>query len=213
MSGMKVVLDAGRERGDPATGRWRHLLVLALCCLPGLAQPAHAAELREIAGAADAPPLELEAWRGGRRSLADFGGRVVLVNFWASWCMPCIQEIPELMKLADATEGLPFSILAVNVGEDRRRMPGFVPKMDRKMLVLLDSDSGAFKRWSGRGLPSSYLVGRDGRIRYEAYGLVDWDRPDNVGLIEGLAAEPARPPGADKITEMQTELIQGDRTW
>jgi thiol-disulfide isomerase/thioredoxin len=151
---------------------------------------ATAAELTEFRGNPASPPLALDDMHGQPHRLTDYRGKVVLVNFWAGWCHPCIQEIPELIRLAELLAGQPFVMLAVNVGEERRKLAGFVKKMDEHMTILMDSDSKAFKEWNGIGLPSTFVVDPAGRIRYEAYGAVNWDRPDIVADIRALMAEP-----------------------
>lgn len=109
-----------------------------------------------------------------------------MVNFWAGWCHPCIQEIPELIRLAEILADHPFIILAVNVGESKQKLPGFIHKMEDHMVILLDTDSEAFKRWEGVGLPSTFVLDGEGRIRYEAYGPVNWDAEYIVNSITDL---------------------------
>jgi thiol-disulfide isomerase/thioredoxin len=146
-----------------------------------------AADLKEYTGDPMPPPLELNAWRGGQHNLEDYHGKVVLVNFWAGWCFPCIQEIPDLLGLADRMAGRPFVILAVDVGE--KKTLDIVSKMDKKMIVLLDPESEVFSLWPGHGFPSTYLIDHTGKIRYEAYGPVPWTRGDVLTTIESLIME------------------------
>jgi len=151
----------------------------------------HAADLREFTEERPTPQLELEDRRGQMHSLKDHQGKVVMVNFWAGWCHPCLQEIPELIRLAEILADHPFIILAVNVGEDPRKFHGFVKKMEEHMSVLLDTESEAFKRWEGIGLPSTFVLDGSGRIRYEAYGPVNWDADYIVDTLTGLMNLPA----------------------
>jgi len=104
---------------------------------------------------------------GQPHTLADYSGRVVLVNFWAGWCHPCLQEIPELISLAEILEDRPFTILAVNVAEEKKLAGyGFVKKMDEHMVILMDTESKAFERWKGIGLPSTFVIDPAGVIRH-----------------------------------------------
>ena len=155
------------------------------------AQTSAASELREYRAKNPTPPLELKDMHGKPHSLSDYSGKVVLVNFWAGWCHPCIQEIPELIHLAEILEDKPFVILAVNVGEERRKLAGFVKKMDQHMVILMDTESTNFKSWKGIGLPSTFVLDPTGKIRYEAYGPVNWDRPDVIETFTALMNEPA----------------------
>jgi len=118
----------------------------------------------------DGKPHRLEAYRG----------KVVLVNFWATWCEPCRDEMPSIGKLRDSLAGRPFVVLAVNLAEPEARVRRFLEAVPIPFTVLLDHDTGAAKAWRARILPASYLVGPDGRIRYSVLGEIDW------------ASEPAR---------------------
>ena len=144
--------------------------ILATLMLPALVLgPAcMAAELRDHTSSKPTPPLELEDLNGRLHSLEDYRGKVLLVNFWANWCHPCLQEIPELINLDKELAEQPFVILTVNVGEEKRKLPGFTKRMAEHMVMSMDPDSVAFKEWEGIGLPSSFVLDPAGRIRYEA---------------------------------------------
>ena len=165
----------------------RHLftaLTLLLCW--SLAMLTYAGELEEYRENPKPPPLVLKDTHGQQHSLEDYRGKVILVNFWAGWCHPCIQEIPEMIRLAEMLADKPFVILAVNVGEEKRKLPGFVKKMDEHMVILMDTDSEAFERWKGIGLPSTFVIDPGGQIRYEAYGAVNLDAPYIVTMLTDL---------------------------
>ena len=134
---------------------------------------AGAGELAPWKGGA-APPLALEDLQGRTHRLADYRGRVVLVNFWATWCEPCREEMPSMEKLRASLAGRPFEILAVNLAEPRSRIEKFLDLMPLGFPILLDRDGSTARAWRARLLPASFLVGRDGRIRYVAYGELDW---------------------------------------
>jgi thiol-disulfide isomerase/thioredoxin len=134
---------------------------------------ATAAELRPWPGGAT-PPLALDDLAGRRHDLADYRGKVVLVNFWATWCEPCRAEMPSIDRLRRSLAGKPFEVLAVNLAEPLSRIEKYIDTMPLSFPLLRDRDSAASKAWKARMLPASYLVGRDGRIRYVAYGELDW---------------------------------------
>lgn len=173
-----------------------HLLLtgLLLACLLFI-PPVTAADLQPYNENPSPPPLELRDLLGRPHSLVDYRGKVVLVNFWAGWCHPCLQEIPELLRLAEMLADRPFVILAVNVGEEKQKLAGFVKKMDALMVILLDTKSTAFENWKGIGLPSTFVLDPAGHIHYEAYGPVNWDRPDVVAAITVLMNDPATEAG------------------
>ena len=166
------------------------IAALLLCWLFGAMQ-ANAADLQSYTGDPSPPPLVLKDMHGKPHNLEDYRGKLVMVNFWAGWCHPCIQEIPEMLKLAQLFADRPFVMLAVNVGEERRKLPGFVKKMDEHMTILMDEDSQVFERWKGIGLPSTFIIDPAGQIRYEAYGAVNWDAPYVVSMLEELMDAPA----------------------
>ena len=124
---------------------------------------AHGAELKRWPGG-ETPALELEDMTGQVRRLADYKGKVVLVNFWATWCEPCRAEMPSIDGLRSAMEGKPFQVLAVNLAEPVSRIEKFIGMMPLHFPLLRDRDGAVAKAWKARFLPASYLIGRDGRI-------------------------------------------------
>jgi len=110
----------------------------------------------------------------------------VLVNFWATWCEPCREEMPSMNRLRASLAGRPFEILAVNLGEPETRIERFLEKLPLDFPVLLDRDMARAKAWKARVLPASYLVGPDGRIRYSHLGDIDWSRSDVRQLVERM---------------------------
>ena len=156
---------------------------LLLLYLPG---PATAGELNPYQGIDEAPALSLEDLGHSVHSLAEYRGRVVLVNFWASWCAPCIIEIPSMQRLANAMDGKPFSILAVNVAESPVKVWNFAAKLGIKFPLLLDRDGQVTADWQVNVYPSSFLVDPQGRIQYVAYGSRNWDDPETIQTIEGM---------------------------
>mgnify|MGYP000473520607 CR=1 FL=1 len=143
--------------------------------------------------ATPAPPLRLENLQGQPLSLADYAGRVVLVNFWASWCGPCITEIPSLRDLHARMAGEPFEILAVNVKEGRFKVHRFSRMMAMPFPVLLDPDGQAFAAWDAQVLPTSFLVDVDGRVRSRIQGPLDWTSDEVIREIEMLLPAPSQP--------------------
>jgi len=98
----------------------------------------------------------------------------VLVNFWATWCEPCRDEMPSIERLRQSLKGKPFEVLAVNVREPASRIESFREKLPMSFTLLLDRDTKTAKAWKARILPASFLIGRDGRVRYVHYGEIDW---------------------------------------
>ncbi|MGH9579047.1 MAG: TlpA disulfide reductase family protein, partial [Terriglobales bacterium] len=140
--------------------------------------------------------LALQDLEGRQHRLADYRGKVVLINFWATWCAPCLAEMPSIGKLRASLAGQPFAVLAVNLAEPESRIRRFMEQVPLDFPVLLDKDSGTAKAWQARILPASFLVGPDGRIRYSVLGEIDWSQDRVRTKVLGLLPRQATPPRA-----------------
>ena len=171
-------------------------LAAALLLAPGLL--CAAGKLASVPASPPAPPLGLKDLGDREHHLDDYAGRVVLVNFWATWCRPCVAEMPGMQQLKTGLADQPFSILAVNFGEERSEIQQFKDSLDLDFPLLLDPDTRTPGDWDVDFLPTSFLVDAKGRLRYEAYGEVHWDGEDVRAKVDGLLREtgPAPKPGA-----------------
>ena len=164
----------------------RHVLLLACVLISVMAVPAAPAkELKPWSGGRT-PPLVLRDIDGKSRNLADYRGQVVLVNFWATWCEPCRDEMPSIQRLKVKLAGKPFVVLAVNLDEPESRIRNFLSKMPLDFPVLVDQEKAVTKAWKVRVVPMSFIVGRDGRIRYSLTGELAWDHDSVVSLLAEL---------------------------
>jgi thiol-disulfide isomerase/thioredoxin len=150
-----------------------------------LALPAAAAELKPWPGGAT-PPLELTDLQGKKHSLVEYRGKVVLVNFWATWCEPCREEMPSIERLRVSLEGRPFAVLGVNLAEPESRIRKFLDTVPLGFPILLDRDTKTTRAWQAKVLPATYVVGPDGAIRYRHIGELDWSKPEVRKQILGL---------------------------
>ena len=147
---------------------------LAALLALGVAVSAFAAkELKSWAGGPP-PPLELKDLSGKLHRLADYRGQTVLINFWATWCEPCRDEMPSIQQLKRKLADKPFVVLAVNVAESENRIHEFLRKMPLDFTILHDRNSEALKAWRVRGLPASFVVAPDGTVRYSQIGEFEW---------------------------------------
>lgn len=163
----------------------RLLFVLLLTLLTG---PVLAKGLKPLTPRT-APQLALPALDGGRFDFQQLRGKVVLVNFWATWCPPCRQEMPSMQRLNDKLAGRPFAILGVNVGETPAQVNAFLKIVPVSFPIVLDEKGKHLEAWQVFAFPTSYLVDKQGRIRYGLFGSIEWDEPEAVQVIEGLLAE------------------------
>ena len=131
-----------------------------------------------------APTLRLNDDDGKAVDLAQYRGKVVLVNFWASWCPPCRKEFPSLSRVRKLFKPSEFEVLAVNVGEEPDFAFSFAGITD--FPVLFDRDSKVIVAWGVQGLPTTFLVNRKGQLAYRAAGGREFDDPDIVSAIRQL---------------------------
>lgn len=124
-------------------------------------------------------------------SLSQFKGKVILLNFWATWCPPCVKEMPTMERLRQHFTGQPFEIVAINAGEPGSKVDTFLANMKAKghpltFPVLLDEKGRSFREFGLRGLPMSFIFGKDGELIETVGGGVEWDSAENIGKIETL---------------------------
>ena len=147
--------------------------------------------LTSVYGKPSAPQLDLQGVDGKHYQLSAYEGSVVLVNFWATWCAPCIHEMPILQKVREMLKGQRFEVLAVNLGEEEERIRAFLEKFTPMLEfpILLARDQSIMQTWKIQGLPLSYLVDTQGRWVYQTLGPRDFSQPHIVSRIEALLAE------------------------
>ena len=121
-----------------------------------------------------AATLSLKDLGGRSVNLADYRGKVVLVNFWATWCAPCIAEMPSMQALRDKIGTTKFDVLAVNYQEGTPRINDFLKKRPLTLTIVRDTDGAVRTAWGVKVFPTSFVVDTEGRIRYSVQGDVEW---------------------------------------
>lgn len=117
-----------------------------------------------------APDFTLKSSAGENLKLSEFRGEVVLINFWASWCGPCRQEMPLLSELHEQYRDLGFTVLGVNVEQDTRKARDLLEETPVSFPVLFDTNSTVSRNYDVAAMPSTVLIDRDGRVRYQHKG-------------------------------------------
>ena len=137
------------------------------------------------------PDFALADLDGNEHRLSEYQGQVVLVNFWATWCPPCVEELPSMQRLYDEFEDEPFTILAVDMDEEVESVRAFLDKLETEVTfpILIDEGGRIMGAWNIAAFPTSFVIGPDGMIEYALYGGLEWDRPEVVEKIEGLLPE------------------------
>jgi thiol-disulfide isomerase/thioredoxin len=162
----------------------------ALTPLPADAQAgARAIGLIALDPPPPAPPLVLADAQGHLARLDERRSAITLVNFWASWCPPCVEEIPSMNRLAARYDPADFAIVSVNFQESAEEMRAFMRQVEVDFPVLLDSDGAVSHAWGVFAFPSSFLVDRNGRVRYSVNSAIEWDEEAVIVLIDRLLAE------------------------
>jgi thiol-disulfide isomerase/thioredoxin len=142
--------------------------------------------LRTFRGDPVPKPLNLLDISGRPTAHDDYHGKVTLVNFWASWCAPCIEEIPSLNRLRAVMQGKAFQLISINYAEERQRIQQFLTEVDVDYPVLLDADGRVSAAWNVLVFPSTFVIGPDGRIVYGVKGGILWDDPQVIEQLTEL---------------------------
>jgi len=161
------------------------LRIAVFCLFSGAAAAVHAADLRPWTGGPP-PALALYDLDGRPHRLSDYRGSVVLINFWATWCGPCRDEMPSIQQLRQKLAGRPFTVLAVNLDEPEARIRRFLATINVDFTILLDPERKVARAWDVRILPASFVIGPDGKIRYSLVGEINWGHDLVVSRIAEL---------------------------
>lgn len=171
------------------------IAALAVFALAGVsALPAPAADLPPLSHSLTrlapkaAPALKLKDLDGTLHDLASLRGKVVLINFWATWCPPCRREMPSMERLRQTLANEVFVVLAVDVGENADTIETFTSQLDTTpgFPILLDTTSRTMQAWKVGGLPTTYLVDTRGRIVASAVGGREFDHAEIVSTVRSL---------------------------
>ncbi|MBI1911433.1 MAG: TlpA family protein disulfide reductase [Deltaproteobacteria bacterium] len=125
-----------------------------------------------------APDFNLQDLNGKTVTLESLKGKVVFVDFWASWCPPCKKELPELNKLMDKYKDSDVVVAAINVDKNKAQAADFVskvPNLSKKMVILHDADSLVISAYKAKAMPTSFVLDKNGVIRYVHFGYQETD--------------------------------------
>ncbi|MGD8429473.1 MAG: TlpA disulfide reductase family protein [Ectothiorhodospiraceae bacterium] len=159
----------------------RALVTVALCTVIGLASAAEKSY--------PAPDFTLKSNSGENVRLAELRGQVVLVNFWASWCGPCRQEMPALDALHKRYKSLGFTVLGVNIDERQAAAEELLSDIPVSFPVVFDGNSKVSEAYDVSAMPSTFIVDRDGNVRYVHKGYVPGDEDKYQNVVRELIRE------------------------
>ncbi len=200
---MRAASEPQGRRSREGSGRPRRLrgssallcgLVLCLFLLPAVAAGAGADPLRELGLQApneqvDGPEFSLSDLTGKTVHLKDFRGKLILLNFFATWCHPCREEMPGMERLFRSHRAKGFVVVAVNLQESAKMVRPFVEKLKLSFPIVLDVEGTISREYGVRALPVTFLIGRDGKILWRAIGGRDWESAEARKYFAQLVTE------------------------
>ncbi|MBI3781753.1 MAG: TlpA family protein disulfide reductase [candidate division NC10 bacterium] len=155
----------------------------------GVAEEGARLPILTLSEPADAPDFTLDGPSGSRVRLRDFRGRVVFLNFWATWCIPCRTEMPAMERLYQDLHHKGLVVLAVNFQDDAEAVRSFREEFRLTIPMALDRKGTAASAYRVRGLPASFVLDRKGRIVSRSLGAGAWDSQDVKAYFRHLLAE------------------------
>lgn len=135
-----------------------------------------------------APDVSVKSLANGSTlKLSDLKGKVVLLNFWATWCPPCREEIPSMMKLNGLMAGKPFQMVAISIDEgDKSAIESFFKETGFSLPTYLDESGASAKSYGITGVPESFIIDKQGVLVKKIIGGFTWNSPESVSFLEGL---------------------------
>lgn len=121
--------------------------------------------------------------------LEDYQGKPIIVNFWATWCPPCRDELPSMNRAWKKVEKEGIKMIAINIGEDEESIREFTKKFPIDFTILLDETSEEISNWSIRGLPTTFIIDASGHVVYQAVGGREWDEDKLLDKVRKLKVQ------------------------
>ena len=161
---------------------WLLMVLMGVC----FALPAEEQILHPLAESRPAPAFHLTDIDGKRHALSDYKGKVIVLNFWATWCPPCRFEMPSMERAQALTAEHGVVFLGINVGEDQDTIFTFTADYPVTFPLLMDINSEVIEKYPVVGLPTTYVINPQGRIVYQAIGTRDWDAASIINQLKSL---------------------------
>ena len=188
-----------RSRSRLADSCCLGIAAVALVAALGLSKPAAATShdfqvlgLQPPKEEVEAPDFTLKDLNGKKVQLRDFRRKVIFLNFFATWCVPCRLEMPAMERLSKAYKDKGLVVLAVDIKESAKTVRTFLQELKVSFPALLDADGSVAFTYGIRPLPATYLIGRDGKILWRAFGAREWDNAASRQYFSRLLSEGKR---------------------
>jgi thiol-disulfide isomerase/thioredoxin len=165
-----------------------YFLILSVAILAaGCSKKDTASGGSEVREKKPAPEITVNSLTNVPLKLSSLKGKVVLLNFWATWCPPCREEIPSMMKLNSAMAGKPFQMVSVSIDEGGvPEISAFFKESGFSLPTYTDPDGAAVKTYGITGVPESFIIDKNGILVKRVIGPLAWDSPETITFIEGL---------------------------
>jgi len=171
------------------------VLLLGSLALAGAAEkPWYASKLEELGFFVFDPPFQFQDFKvtdlkGGSVLRTNTKGKVVLLNFWATWCPPCREEIPSIESLSKSMAGKKFEVFAVSVGEDPATVKSFVAEQKMTYPIYLDSRNLLSRTYASQGIPTTYLLDKNGKFIAGIVGSYKYDNAAFIAFLSELSSK------------------------
>lgn len=136
----------------------------------------------------NAPPFVATTLEGEKIDLNDYKGKPVILDFWASWCAPCLKEMPFLMELQEKYDKTKLSIIAVNLDNDKKNAHKFLAKLNKPVPfpVVFDDDKTLAKLYQPAAMPTTVFIDAEGKVQYRHKGFKESDKPEFIAEVEKI---------------------------
>jgi len=161
-------------------------IIIAIMVLIANGQTYAQQTMQAMPGNPVAKNFKLKNLDGEFVSLSDFKGKVVMINFWATWCPPCRKEMPSMQRAWEQYQKNDIMMLAVHIGGDVDEIWSFVSEYNLDFPVLIDGNSKVSNAWPILGIPTSFVIDKQGKIAYRAIGGREWDSPQLMQMMLSL---------------------------
>ncbi len=143
-------------------------------------------QLKTYKGKLINPDFKLSDMQGNSKTLADYRGNIVLLQFWATYCTPCRKEMPTMNNLIKKMQGRPFKIVTINMAESTKAINHFIDEVPVDFPVLQDTDGTVLNQWKVFAAPANFILDKQGKILFTLYGGTEWDSDDMVRKLSIL---------------------------
>ncbi len=168
--------------------------------------------LKQLSGRSTAPEFELVDLEDKIHRLADYKGKPIVINFWATWCPPCRKEMPSMNRAWKQLKEEGIEMIAINIGEHEADILAFQDEHPIDFQVLLDPQSESLESWRVKGLPTTYIISPKGAVAYSAVGPRQWDDTRILDKIRALkTAEPEIKPEIKESVQATTKQYQEEQ--